>query len=93
MTGSVVAACTSETSVAALGASTTSHCAPTVCIQVPVQLINMPIQSQRKARFWNGAKAGASGTTVSVVDDLLSECDGRHCAGPSKPWQGELSRS
>ena len=50
MTGSVVAACTSETSTAALGASTSNHCAPTVCIQVPVQLISTPIQSHRNAR-------------------------------------------
>jgi hypothetical protein len=36
MTGIVIAACTRETRVAALGASTSSHCAPTVCIQTPM---------------------------------------------------------
>ena len=36
MTGSVFATCTKETSAAALGASTSSHWAPTTCIQVPM---------------------------------------------------------
>ena len=81
MTGSVVAACTSETSAGALGASTSSHCAPTVCIQVPVQLIKTPIHSQRNARFRNGAQAGASGTAVLVVEPLLCELILRDLSG------------
>jgi hypothetical protein len=81
MTGSVVAACTRETSAGALGASTTSHCAPTVCIHVPVQLISTPIHSHRKARLLNGAKAGASGVTVLLVKYLLGDAAGGHRLG------------
>ena len=36
--GSIAAACTNPTSVAAFGSSTNNHCAPTVCIQVPIML-------------------------------------------------------
>jgi hypothetical protein len=81
MTGSVVAACTRETSAGALGASTTSHWAPTDCIQVPVQLIRMPIHSQRKARLLNGAQAEASGATVLVVKYLLGDAAAGHRLG------------
>ena len=56
MTGRVVAACTSETSAAAFGSSTSSHWAPTACIQVPVQLISIPIHNQRKALLAQGSK-------------------------------------
>lgn len=48
---------------------------------MPVQLINTPIQSQRKARLWNGAKAGASGATLSVVEDLLGSGNSGHLLG------------
>ena len=64
---------TNETRAAALGASTSSHCAPTVCIQVPIQLISMPIHSHRKARYRNGAQVGTSGALVLVVEDLLGD--------------------
>ena len=56
----MVTACTNETSAAALGASTSSHWAPTVCPQVPIQLTNIPSQSQRKARCARGAQAEES---------------------------------
>jgi hypothetical protein len=65
MTGRAFAACTSDTSAAALGLSTSSHCAPTVCIQVPVQLTSTPAHSQRKARCRSGAHGGASAATVT----------------------------
>ncbi len=50
ITGSVLAVGTRATIAAALGASMSSHCAPTVCIQVPMLLISTPSHSQRKAR-------------------------------------------
>jgi hypothetical protein len=55
ITGKVFAVCTNETSKGALGASTTSHCAPTVCIQVPIQLMRTPSHSHRNARCRSGA--------------------------------------
>ena len=63
----VTTTCTNETSAAALGASTNSHCAPTVCPQVPIQLMNMPSQSQRKVRCARGAQAeeSAAGTAAT----------------------------
>jgi hypothetical protein len=47
-------------SAGALGASTTNHWAPAFSIQVPVQLISTPSQSQRKARCRSGAHADES---------------------------------
>ena len=63
ITGSVLAACTRATSVAAFGASTSSHCAPTVCMTVPMLLISTPSHNQRKARCRNGAQAEDSAAT------------------------------
>ncbi len=57
--GSMLAVCTSATSVAALGSSTSSHCAPTVCIQVPTLLASMASQSARNTAMRNGSHAGA----------------------------------
>ena len=56
-TGSVVAVCTRLTHRAASLWWTTSHCAPTVCIQVPTLLASTAIQSIRKI----GARSGAHG--------------------------------
>jgi hypothetical protein len=47
ITGSVIAVCTNETSVAAFGSSTKIHCAPTVCIQVPKFDTNCAIHNAR----------------------------------------------
>ncbi|APA98230.1 hypothetical protein NS506_04182 [Nocardia seriolae] len=55
ITGSVVAVCTSDTSVAALGCSTRIHCAPTVCIQVPRFDTSCAIHSARNTVFASGA--------------------------------------
>jgi hypothetical protein len=55
--GRVPAACTNDTSAAALGSSTSSHWAPTVCIHVPIQLIKTPSHSQRNTRCPSGAQA------------------------------------
>jgi hypothetical protein len=67
MTGSVFAACTSETRTGAFGASTTSHCAPTVCIHVPTQLTSTPSHSQRKADCRSGAQIDATGADGSAA--------------------------
>ena len=46
--GSIIAVCTNDTRVAALGSSTSSHCAPTVCIQVPIWLPSTASHNARK---------------------------------------------
>ena len=46
-TGSMEAVCTSATRVSARGSSTSSHCAPTVCIQLPILLANTASHSIR----------------------------------------------
>src|SRR5205823_2195531 len=56
-----------ETSAAALGASTSSHCAPTVCMVVPMLLVSTPSHSQRKARCRSGAHAEASAPADPVA--------------------------
>ena len=81
ISGRVVAACTNETSTAALGASTSSHWAPTVCIQVPVQLNSMPTQSQRKARWASGAHGDESPAAGRETD--VPEPSGS--SGPPSP--------
>lgn len=48
--GSIIAVWTRDTSVAALGRSTSSHWAPTVCIQVPIWLPSTASHSARKTR-------------------------------------------
>ena len=48
--GSIIAVCTNDTSVAALGRSTSNHCAPTVCIQVPTWLPSTASHNARKTR-------------------------------------------
>ena len=45
---------------AASGSSTSSHCAPTVCIQVPIMLVSWAIHSARNARTRSGAHADTS---------------------------------
>ena len=55
--GSRLAVWTSDTSVAALGSSTSSHCAPTVCIQVPIMLPSWASQSARNAAMRSGDQA------------------------------------
>ena len=52
------AVCTSATSVAAFGSSTSSHCAPTVCIQVPTLLTSTASHSIRNTGWRSGAHVG-----------------------------------
>ena len=55
--GTIAAVCTNATNMAAFGSPTSSHCAPTVCIQVPIMLASCAIHSARNARTRNGAQA------------------------------------
>ena len=55
--GSIAATCTIATSVSAPGSSTSSHCAPTVCIQVPIMLPTCASHNARNALMRNGAHA------------------------------------
>ena len=66
------AAGTSETSAAAFGASTSSHCAPTVCIHVPMLLMSTPAHSHRKPRRARGAHTDESATDGALPDVLSS---------------------
>src|SRR6478735_6620949 len=77
--GSIAAACTNPTNVAALGSSTNSHWAPTVCIQVPIMLNSWAVHSARKARTRNGAHA-ETGSTV-----LLLAIRHPHSPGKDRP--------
>jgi hypothetical protein len=65
--GSVLATCTNDTRAAELGSSTSSHCAPTVCVHVPIQLPSTPSHSQRKTRCPNGAQAEDSAGCTAVA--------------------------
>jgi hypothetical protein len=51
------AVCTRATRSSAFGWSTNSHCAPTVCIQVPMRLASWASHSARKTRIRRGAHA------------------------------------
>src|SRR4051794_9222254 len=55
MTGTVFATCTSATTAAAFGESTSSHCAPSVCIHVPMPEISTPTHNHANTRCRNGA--------------------------------------
>ena len=70
-TGSIAATCTIATSASAPGSSTSSHCAPTVCIQVPIALPTCASHSARNALTRNGAHAdsfiGPGGCVVSAI--------------------------
>ena len=72
-TGSMLAVCTRETSVAALGRSTSSHCAPTTCIQVPSWLVSIASHSTRYTRRRRGAHAGEprAGSTGAAWEDVV----------------------
>ena len=53
----------------AFGSSTSSHCAPTVCIQVPIMLPSWASQSARNAAIRSGDQAEPSGTTLRSAGD------------------------
>src|SRR4051794_4147282 len=84
--GIIAAVCTNATNVAALGASTSSHCAPTVCIQVPIMLASCAIHSARNARTRNGAQvdtptaAAPLAMPESFMDLDLAAVPERHTA-------------
>ena len=86
-TGSIAATCTIATSASAPGSSTSSHCAPTVCIQVPIALPTCASHSARNALTRNGAHAdsfiGPRGCVVSAI---------RPPTAGDRPWPptGEL---
>ena len=52
--GTIAATCTSATSAVELGSATSSHCAPTVCIQVPSMLLSCANHSARNAPIRSG---------------------------------------
>ena len=56
-TGDMLAVWTRATRVSAAGWSTSSHCAPTVCIQVPIRLPSWASHSTRKILIRSGAHA------------------------------------
>ena len=56
-TGDMLAVCTRATSVSAFGWSTSSHCAPTVCIQVPTRLASWASHSAPEDPDPQGAHA------------------------------------
>ena len=55
--GSIAATCTIATSAPAPGSTTSSHCAPTVCIQMPIALPTCASHNVRNALMRNGAHA------------------------------------
>ena len=67
--GNRPAVCTRDTSVEAFGSSTSSHWAPTVCIQVPIMLPSWASHSARNAAIRNGDHAEPSGTTLRSAGD------------------------
>ena len=62
-TGADAAVCTSATTNAGLPSSTRSHCAPTVCIQLPMPLTRLAIQSIRKTPTLKGARGVGAAKT------------------------------
>ena len=81
MIGSEFAACTIATRAAAFGASTSSHWAPTVCIQNPIQLISTPSHSQRNVRLPQRRPGVRLGTRRRG-----SQVGRGAAAGVSHPW-------
>ena len=68
-TGSRLAACTAEVSAAAFGWCTSIHCAPTVCIQVPMFEAICAPHRIRKIGIAMGAQAvalGGAGLTIAL---------------------------
>jgi hypothetical protein len=61
--------------VAAFGNPTNSHCAPTVCIQVPMLLASTASHSILNTRCWSGAQGeiaeGAVATLFAGVLELV----------------------
>ena len=55
--GSIAATCTIATSASAPGSATSNHCAPTVCIQVPIALPTCASHNARNALMRSGAHA------------------------------------
>src|SRR4051812_39348070 len=65
--GRVLAVCTMATSVSVPDCSTSSHWAPTVCIQVPMLLASSASHRLRKVAIRNGAHA--DGVAIAVAGD------------------------
>ena len=57
--GAMSAVCTSATRMEACGCRTSNHCAPTVCIHVPMLLARAASHRARNARMRSGVQADA----------------------------------
>ena len=84
--GSIAATCTIATSASAPGSSTSSHCAPTVCIQMPIRLATCASHNARNALMRNGAHADCFiGPRDCVVSAIRPPYRGAH---PGRPRMG-----
>ncbi|GIF70215.1 hypothetical protein Ais01nite_82500 [Asanoa ishikariensis] len=65
--GNMLAVCTNETNASAPGTSMSSHCAPTVCIQVPMLDASNANHNHRNVVTDNGAQADPLRDATSVT--------------------------